>query len=48
MAFLDTVRDQLKPDDTKAREQLDILKKAATQGYFILNRVLRNSRPNPA
>ena len=30
MAFLDTVREQLKPDDPKAREQLDILKKAAT------------------
>lgn len=30
MAFLDTIRNALKPDDTKAREQLDILKKAAT------------------
>lgn len=29
MAFLDTIRNALKPDDTKAREQLDILKKAA-------------------
>lgn len=29
MAFLETVRDQLKPDDTKAREQLDFLRKAA-------------------
>ncbi|MEG4074068.1 hypothetical protein QUA30_15455 [Microcoleus sp. Pol14C2] len=29
MAFLDTVREQLKPDDTKAREQLDFLKKVA-------------------
>lgn len=29
MAFLDTVRDNLKPDETKAREQLDVLKRAA-------------------
>ncbi|MGO4330490.1 hypothetical protein AB4Z48_03370 [Cupriavidus sp. 2TAF22] len=29
MAVLDTIRNALKPDDTKAREQLEILKKAA-------------------
>lgn len=48
MAILDTIRNNLKPDDTKAREQLDFLKKVAQNQLEMFRMEFLERFRNPA